>query len=305
MAGRRRPRGRAVDGILLLDKPAGLSSNAALQHVKRIYRAERAGHTGNLDPLATGLLVVCLGEATKISGWLLDANKRYLATCRLGARSTTGDAEGELIEPRPVPPLDAEQVDAVLARFTGRIEQVPPMYSALKQDGKPLYELARKGIEVERKVREVTIHSLRQTHLGGDEIGLDVHCSKGTYIRTLVEDIGEVIGCGGWLAALRRTEVGPFSLDNAVTAEQLQEVAGEGTDALDRLLLPIETAVADWPALELSENLCFYLRRGQPVQVAGAPTSGLLRLQGPGGKFLGIGEMLDDGRIAPRRLFHG
>ncbi len=302
--GRQRARGRQIDGILLLDKPRGISSNAALQRVKHLFHAAKAGHTGNLDPLATGLLVICFGEATKVSAFLLDADKRYRGICKLGARTTTADAEGEVIERRPLPSLNDAQIESVLARFRGDIEQIPPMHSAIKQQGKPLYELARQGVEVERKPRTVTIHDLQAVRLAGDELEIDVHCSKGTYIRTLAEDIGEALGCGAHLGALRRTSVGPFQLAAATLPEQLEALAEQGVEALDALLQPIDAAFADWPRVQLTENGCFYLGRGQPVQVAQAPVSGLVRLFGPGERLIGVGEVIEDGRIAPKRLFN-
>ncbi|QKT02563.1 tRNA pseudouridine(55) synthase TruB [Ectothiorhodospiraceae bacterium 2226] len=299
---RRYTRGRPVNGILLLDKPAGLTSNAALQEVKRLFNARKAGHTGNLDPLATGLLPVCLGEATKMSAFLLDADKRYQGVCKLGERTNTGDAEGEVIERRPVPELTEAQVREVLARFTGTIEQIPPMHSAIKRQGQPLYKLAHQGIEVERDPRTVHIHVLELVRLEGDELEIDVHCSKGTYIRTLAEDIGAALGCGAHLASLRRSMVGPFDIADAVGLDELAELAEQGSAAMDARLLPLDTALADWPALQLTENTSHYLRQGQPVLIPRAPTRGWVRLFGPTQRFLGVGQILDDGRVAPKRL---
>lgn len=299
---RRYTRGRPVNGILLLDKPAGLTSNAALQEVKRLFGARKAGHTGNLDPLATGLLPVCLGEATKMSAFLLDADKRYQGVCKLGERTNTGDAEGEVVERRPVPALTEAQVREVLARYTGTIEQIPPMHSAIKRQGQPLYKLAHQGIEVEREPRTVTIHSLELLRMAGDELEIDVHCSKGTYIRTLAEDIGAALGCGAHLSALRRTLVGPFDIADAVTLDEIAELAEQGPQALDARLLPLETALADWPAVQLTENTSHYLRQGQPVLIPRAPTRGWVRLFGPTQRFIGVGQILDDGRVAPKRL---
>lgn len=298
---RRRPRGREINGIVLLDKPIGITSNAALQKVKRLFKAAKAGHTGSLDPLASGLLPICLGEATKISSYLLDADKAYLSTCKLGVRTTTADAEGEVIERKPVGELSERQVDAVLAQFTGTIEQIPPMHSAIKQGGQPLYKLAHQGIEVERQPRTIHIYELNRCRLEGDELDIFVRCSKGTYVRTLAEDIGRELGCGAHLSALRRTRVGPFSLADAVTMETLESLAAEDLSALDARILPIEQALADWPEIQLTENSAFYLSRGQAIQVAKAPTSGLVRLSA-NQRFIGIGEILDDGRVAPRRL---
>jgi tRNA pseudouridine55 synthase len=282
-----------------------LTSNAALQVVKRLYRARKAGHTGSLDPLATGLLPVCFGEATKISGFLLDADKRYLVRCQLGVRTTTGDAEGEVIETRPVLDVDAVRLCQVLAGFLGSIDQIPPMYSALKHKGERLYNLARQGVEVEREARTVTIHALELLGLEGTTATLRVHCSKGTYVRTLVEDIGDVLGCGAHVSGLRRTGVGPFDDSNLLDMDHLGRSAAEGYAKLDSLLLPIEDGLAQWPGVRLSGDAAFYLRQGQPVQVPQAPTEGWVRLYEGECRFMGMGEVLDDGRVAPRRLMSG
>ena len=299
---RRRNRGRNVNGILLLDKPLGVTSNTALQQVKRLYRAAKAGHTGNLDPLATGLLPICFGEATKISSFLLDSDKRYVGTIKLGVITRTADAEGEVLETRPVGDYSEAQIREVLDRFTGQIEQVPPMHSAVKVNGTPLYKLAHKGMEIERKPRTVTIYSIALLRHEGDELEIEIHCSKGTYVRTLAEEIGEALGCGGHLSALRRTASGPFTLDEAVSMEQIEAAAEEGNAALDALLLPIERALDDWPAVNLTDNSAYYVQQGQPVLVPQAPTSGWVRLHRPDGGFLGVGHILDDGRVAPKRL---
>ena len=299
---RRRPKGRDINGILLLDKPLGMTSNAALQTVKRLYNAAKAGHTGNLDPLATGLLPICLGEATKISSYLLDSDKRYIGTCKLGVRTTTADSEGEVLETRPVGELNEQQVLAVLEKFKGHIEQIPPMHSAVKINGTPLYKLAREGKEIERKPRRVTIYELNLSRLEGDELEIDLRCSKGTYVRTLAEDIGEELGCGAHLSALRRTASGPFELDDAVTMSELEHLAESGYEALDELLVPMEEALSDWPMLNLSDNTAYYIQQGQAVQVPKAPTTGWVRLHRDDGKFLGIGQIQDDGRVAPKRL---
>ncbi len=299
----RQPKGRKVNGILLLDKPLGISSNAALQEVKHLFKAAKAGHTGNLDPLATGMLPLCFGEATKMSAYLLDSDKVYVGTCKLGVRTSSADAEGEVIETREVPELTEAQVLEVLERFKGDIEQIPPMHSALKQNGQPLYKLARQGIEVERKPRPVTIYELKLLEINGDELKLYVHCSKGTYIRTLVEDIGEVLGCGAHLSQLRRTKVGPFQEAGMITIEELQQQAeAEGVESLDRHLLPLDHALGDYPEIKLTENSLFYVKQGQAVQVPNAPTSGWVRLCDADGVFIGVGAVLDDGRIGPKRL---
>ena len=299
---RRRNRGRNVHGILLLDKPAGLTSNRALQMVKRLYNANKAGHTGSLDPLATGMLPICLGEATKVSGFLLDADKRYHALIRLGVKTDSGDADGEVIETRSVPPLSRERVSEVLEGFLGTQMQTPPMHSAIKQQGVPLYKLAHQGIEVERKAREVTIHDIQLRRLEGDELEIDVHCSKGTYIRTLAEDIGEALGCGAHIAALRRTGVGGLEMAHLVDLDTLESLAEEGFEALDALLVPAGDALPDWPAVRLSEDASYYLRQGQPVFVPQLKASGWVRLYRGEEEFLGLGTVLDDGRVAPKRL---
>ena len=299
----RRPR-RPLDGILLFDKPQGMSSNQALQKVRWLFQAEKAGHTGSLDPLATGLLPICFGEATKFSQHLLDADKVYRARMRLGQKTTTADAEGEVIAEHPVPRLTRAEIDAVLTNFRGNLTQVPSMFSALKKDGRPLYELARQGIEVEREARSIRIDRLDVLQVEPEFWDIEVACSKGTYIRNLVEDMGEALGCGAHVAALRRLASGPFSLHGGVTLEELERLAGEGgLEALDRLLLPPWAAVDDYPKLELSETASFYLLRGQPVQVRGLPPSGQeILVFGPEQRFLGMGVVNDDGLLAPRRL---
>lgn len=301
--GRRKPRGRAVNGILLLDKAIGITSNTALQKVKRLYQAAKAGHTGSLDPLASGLLPLCLGEATKLSSFLLDADKVYEGVCKLGVKTSTADAEGEVIATRPVPTLSEAQLRATLDKFVGDIEQIPPMHSAIKMQGQPLYKLAHQGIEVERQPRKVTVHSLELTRFDGDEFAFVLHCSKGTYVRTLVEDIGELLGCGAHLSALRRTGVGPFEIGHAVKLEALEHILAEqGLTGLDQQLIPMDQALETWPAVHLSENSAYYVRQGQPVQVAKAPTSGWVRLFAQNDHFLGVGQILEDGRVAPKRL---
>jgi len=301
--GRRRGDERRVDGILLLDKPAGLTSNAALQKVKRLYRARKAGHTGSLDPLASGLLPICLGEATKVSGFLLDADKHYWVSCRLGVTTATADAEGEVIETRPVTGVSEQRLREVMESFRGEIEQVPPMYSAVKHQGQRLYSLARQGVEVEREPRRITIHAIELLDFRTPLVEIGVHCSKGTYIRTLVEDIGAALGCGAHVADLRRYGVGPYNASGMVTLDTLEAcLAREGEAGIDRLLLPMESGLSQWPDVRLSVDAAFYLRQGQPVLVPHAPTAGLVRLYEGQRRFLGVGEILDDGRVAPRRL---
>jgi len=301
--GRRRQRGRSVHGVLLLDKPVGLTSNQALQAVKLRFLAAKAGHTGSLDPLASGMLPICLGEATKLSGFLLNAGKVYWTRCRLGVRTNTGDADGETLDIHDVPSFDLAVVDAVLDDFRGEIEQIPPMFSALKQQGRRLYDLAREGIEVDRPARRIMISELRIELLGAEQLELRVHCSKGTYIRSLVEDIGQKLGCGAHVEALRRLRVGPYQAEDMVTVGRLDELAEQGQSALDGALLPLDSVIDVWPEVHLSADLAFYVRQGQPVLVPRAPTAGMVRLYERDGAFMGVGEVIDDGRVAPRRIF--
>lgn len=298
----RRPR-RPVDGILLLDKPQGMTSNKALQEIKHLLQAEKAGHTGSLDPLATGMLPICLGEASKFSQYLLDADKVYRARMRLGQKTTTADAEGEVTLERDVPALDGVAIEAALQRFRGRILQVPSMFSALKKDGRPLYELARKGVEVEREARPVDIYRLELLAAEPLFWDIEVACSKGTYIRNLVEDIGEVLGCGAHVTALRRLSAGPFAETQMVSLEQVRErIEAGGREAADDLLLPSWAGLGDWPQVTLTETASYYLLQGQPVRSQGLPEAGQVLLFEEGGRFLGMGEVTDDGRIAPKRL---
>ena len=289
---------RAVDGVLLLDKPAGLSSNQALQQAKRLLQAAKAGHTGSLDPFATGLLPVCLGEATKFSHFLLEADKTYHASLQLGVTTTTGDTEGEIVKREEVR-VTREEAESVLRRFTGAINQVPPMYSALKHQGKALYEYARAGVEIERPARPVTIHWLRLEYLSADCVEITVACSKGTYIRTLAEDIGQALGCGAHLKQLRRLQSGGFELAQALTLDQLEAMPLPQRDAC---LLPPDSLVEELPAVELDAGSAYFLCRGQPVWMAGLTPRGWLRLYQQPKRFLGLGELTDDGKIAPRRL---
>lgn len=302
MTRKQRTRGRPVNGVLLLDKPAGITSNQVLQHVKRLYNASKAGHTGSLDKQATGLLPLCFGEATKLSGYLLDANKRYRAVCRLGITTSTGDASGEELSVSAIPDIGRKQLEAVLQHFRGEISQVPPMHSALKHQGQRLYKLAHQGIEVEREARQVMIHQLQLLDQAAEELEIDVICSKGTYIRTLAEDIGRELGCGAHIKSLRRTAAGPFTLDQAYTVERLEQLAGEGLPVLDALLQPMDQILDEFPDICLNENQAFYIRQGQAVIVPHAPTAGLVRIYYQGHQFMGIGEILEDGRVSPKRL---
>ncbi|MFB1631232.1 tRNA pseudouridine(55) synthase TruB [Pseudomonas sp. AP-1] len=293
---------RNVSGIILLDKPLGFTSNAALQKVRWLLNAEKAGHTGSLDPLASGVLPLCFGEATKFSQYLLDSDKGYETVMQLGQTTSTGDAEGEVLKTRDVTVGRAE-IEAVLPRFRGQISQVPPMYSALKRDGQPLYKLARAGEVVEREARSVTIGRLELLECEGTRARLTVGCSKGTYIRTLLEDIGEALGCGAYVAELRRTQAGPFELAQTVTLEELEQAHAEGgNEALDRFLMPSDSGLQDWPLVRLSEHSAFYWLHGQAVRAPDAPQFGMVRVQDHNARFIGIGEVSEDGRIAPRRL---
>ena len=293
---------RTVDGILLLDKPLGMSSNQALQKVRWLLNAEKAGHTGSLDPLASGVLPLCFGEATKFSQYLLDADKGYRTRMHLGVTTSTGDAEGEVLERRLID-LKAGDIEAALPAFRGTIMQVPPMYSALKRDGQPLYKLARAGEVVERQARSVTISRLELSAFESPYATLEVACSKGTYIRSLVEDLGQALGCGAHVAQLCRTQAGPFALAQTVTMAELERLHAEGgSEALDALLLAPDAGLEHWPLLQLTEHSSYYWLHGQPVRVPQLPSFGLMRVQDHNGRFIGIGEVDDEGRLAPRRL---
>ncbi|MEN8166718.1 MAG: tRNA pseudouridine(55) synthase TruB [Pseudomonadota bacterium] len=301
--GRRRNRGRNISGVLLLDKPVGLTSNKALQEVKFLYKAAKAGHTGSLDPLATGLLPICFGEATKMSAFLLDADKRYQVTVKLGETTTTADAEGEVVETHDPGGVTEEQIRATLTEFLGEQQQLPPMYSAVKHKGERLYKLARQGVEVERETRTIHIHSLTLLDMAMPEFVMDVHCSKGTYVRTLAEDIGKRLGCGAHVSGLRRTEVGPYDDQALHSLESVQEAFREKRfEEMDDWLLPLESALSEWPEVLLTADAAFYLKQGQPVLVPNAPTSGWVRLYANQTEFLGVGQIQDDGRVAPKRL---
>lgn len=304
--GRSRRKGRPVDGILLLDKPAGITSNGALQRVKHLFGAAKAGHTGSLDPIATGVLPICFGEATKFSQFLLDADKSYVATIRLGEQTTTGDSEGECIATQPVPEMSRPEAEGYLDPFRGEIEQIPSMYSALKVDGQPLYKLARQGIEVERKARPVTIFRLTLLEQTNDTWVIDLVCSKGTYVRTLAEDLGAAIGCGAHVVALRRRQAGPFQIDESYSLDELDEIKIENAiEGLDAVLLPVSAAVDDYPEVEMTDLTASYFLQGQAVQIAGVSGEGMVAVYAETDEvrnFVGVGSILDDGRIAPRRL---
>jgi tRNA pseudouridine55 synthase len=289
---------RAVSGVLLLDKPYGFSSNQALQKVKWLYQAQKAGHTGTLDPLATGVLPICLGEATKFAQHLTDENKTYVATVKFGVTTTTGDKEGDVVSQ-----VDCEisrtQIEQVLPQFMGEITQVPPMYSALKVNGKPLYEYARDGVELERKPRQVTIYALRVLGCADNSAEIEVTCSKGTYIRTLGEDIGKALKAGAHLTALRRTATATYQIAHTVTIEALEQMTAEQRDAL---LLPVDTAITALQKIELQDDASYYFKQGNPVWVSGIIPPGELRIYSEAGLFLGVGFQQRDGRIAPKRV---
>lgn len=289
---------RRVDGVLLLDKPVGISSNSALQKAKILFQAAKAGHTGNLDPVASGLLPLCFGEATKFSQFLLDADKTYQAEFTLGQTTTTGDAEGEVTASSKVD-VTQRDVEVALQRFTGVISQVPPMYSALKFQGKALYHYARAGVEIERQPREVTIYSLMLESFDGIKLRVTVKCSKGTYIRVLAEDIGRALGCGAFMSELRRTDTSNFGIAEALTLGRLGEMTAEQRDAC---LLPVDVLVAELPEVVLDGDSAYYLKRGNPVWVAKQKERGAVRLYDDMGIFLGVGVIMDDGKVAPRRL---
>ncbi len=294
---------KKIDGILLLDKPMFITSNGALQRVKRLFGAKKAGHTGSLDPLATGMLPICFGEATKFSQFLLESDKCYQVEAKLGVKTRTGDAEGEIIATKPIGDVTREYIETVLRQFEGLIQQIPPMYSALKIQGRPLYELARQGIEIPREARSVHIYRLQLIDFQTDTLQLEVQCSKGTYVRTLVEDIGELLGCGAHVSALRRSVVLPYNEIKMYTLAALEEAHKQfGMDALIQYLLPLETSVQTLPAIKLSNTAAFYMKTGQPVMIPHFPAQGLVRIFSHHDEFMGVGEILEDGRVAPRRL---
>ena len=297
---RPRKRGRDIDGVFLLDKPQGMSSNDIMQKVKRVFQANKAGHTGALDPLATGMLPICLGEATKFSQFLLDADKRYVVTAKLGERTDTSDAEGQVVETRPVN-VETSQILTALEQFRGDILQVPTMFSALKHNGKPLYEYARAGITVEREARPITIFELNFIGYQAPFLTLEVHCSKGTYIRTLVDDLGEVLGCGAHVTVLRRTAVADYPTEKMMTWDALQALAEQGD--LDQHLLPIDTAVSKLPALKLNAEQSKGIGFGQRVKFANeAKLRGQVRLFSDKNIFLGVALIDDNNVIRPQRL---
>jgi tRNA pseudouridine55 synthase len=296
----RRRKGRDVHGVLLLDKPAGWSSSQAVQKVRWLFQARKAGHTGTLDPFATGMLPICLGEASKTAGFMLDASKTYLAEAMLGQATTTGDIEGEITEQQPAPQTGLAEIRNVLARFRGRIEQVPPMYSALKHKGQPLYRLARAGQEVAREPRTVTIHRIEAVLWESPVLTFLVECSKGTYVRTLAEDIAREMGSCAHLRALRRLSVGPFGEADMIGLDDLEALAEAGTP--DETLLPPDAGLAHWPVVTLGEEAAVKFGHGNPVAGVAAPP-GPVRVYGPGG-LLGLGDVSVDKLLKARRLMN-
>ncbi len=308
--GVKRSRARAIDGLVLLNKPSGWSSNQVLQKVRWLFDARKAGHTGSLDPAATGVLPICFGEATKFTQFLLDANKAYSATFRLGVETSTADAEGEVLTVKDASAVTASAVEIAADRFRGDILQIPPMVSALKHQGRPLYELARKGIEVERKPRSVSITNLSISAFRPGEIAeVDVHvaCSKGTYIRSIAQDLGRALEVGGHVSRLHRTQAGPFSEEVSVSLEDLEKLhSEEGSEALDRYLRPLDVLLQELPRLDIDVNSGHYFSHGQAIMDLRVYRLGGLgdrvRVCTVNGQFLGVGEITDDGRVAPRRL---
>ncbi|MGB1263677.1 MAG: tRNA pseudouridine(55) synthase TruB [Cognaticolwellia sp.] len=305
-------KGRAINGVLLLDKPYEMSSNSALQKVKRIYFAQKAGHTGALDPLATGMLPICLGEGTKFSQFLLDTDKTYQVTAKLGIRTTTSDIDGDVVSEKAVD-VSAEQLATALDAFRGTTQQIPSMYSALKYQGQPLYKYAREGIEVPRESREITVFSLDLLRFEGDEVELNIHVSKGTYIRTIIDDLGELLGCGAHVAHLRRSAVGNYPTERMVTMAQLEALLTQAEAEevapsvyLDPLLLPMTSACDGIPAVFVDDMSANFLRHGNPVQCANAPSDGLVQVfvgdNVEQGEFIGVGHIDDDGLVAPKRI---
>jgi len=305
----RRRKGRPLDGVLLLDKPQGLTSNAALQRVRRLFGAQKAGHTGALDPLATGVLPICLGEATKFSKYLLDADKGYYTTATLGEIRDSGDSDGALVERRPVPMISDDALEQVLDRFRGDIDQVPSMYSALKYQGRPLYEWARKGIEIERPARPITIYHLETSGRTEATIDLSVECSKGTYIRSLVEDIGTTLGCGAHVSMLRRFKAGHFRLESCTTLDVLQSLEGD-FEALDQYLLPSDILLQNFPSVSVNKALGDSILHGQAVRIPRVENSGLSRLyiesedSSTAPVFSGLVEVSEEGECRPARLIN-
>ncbi|HET8808090.1 MAG TPA: tRNA pseudouridine(55) synthase TruB [Methylophaga sp.] len=301
---RRKKSGRDLTGMLIVDKPSGVSSNRVLQIVKRLFQANKAGHTGTLDPLASGVLPICLGEATKLSTYLLDADKRYQVTCRLGIATDSGDSDGEVIAEKPLPIFTADTLLELLPDFTGQQTQIPPMFSALKHQGQPLYKLARQGIEIKRKARQITIYDLQLLAVTNDSFTLEVACSKGTYIRTLVQDIAAAMGSCGHVVILRRTAAAGYDLTHAVPLAIIESMAEqEDKMLLDQQLLPAVDALPDWPLVALNEEQTKQLYFGQPVACSPLENSAEIRLLDHSGEFIGLAQIDADGVIKAKRLF--
>ncbi|MBP2700995.1 tRNA pseudouridine(55) synthase TruB [Photobacterium lucens] len=306
----RRRKGRPINGVILVDKPTGISSNDTLQKVKRIFFAQKAGHTGALDPLATGMLPICFGEATKFSQFLLDSDKRYRVIAKLGERTDTSDSDGEVVETREVK-VERGQLERCIAKFRGTTDQIPSMYSALKYKGRKLYEYAREGVEVPRESRKITVYSVDLLRFENNEVEMELHVSKGTYIRTIVDDLGEMLGCGAHVIMLRRTGVSNFPYERMVTIEQLQAMLDDakandvepGT-VLDPLLLPTDTAVQDLPEVNILPAIAVHVLNGNPVQAGRVPAEGtLVRITvGQEREFIGVGVIDAKGMLAPKRV---
>ena len=302
MSRRRRNRSRDISGIVVLNKAAGLSSNSALQEVKKLYEANKAGHAGSLDPLATGVLPVCLGEATKVSQFLLDSDKRYRTRIKLGIRTDSGDSEGTVIEQHEKVSVSRKVVEHALTKFKGEVEQLPPMHSALKIKGVPLYKFARKGITIERKTRLISVYKIELVNFGNGELELDIACSKGTYIRTIADDLGQELGCGAHIIKLHRTQAGVFEEADCISFKELaMEKASMGLDKIDQHLIPMDQAILDLPEVKLPSSTASYVKNGQSVLVRHVPEEGLVRMYEEE-QFIGIGCIDDEGKVAPRRL---
>lgn len=302
----RNRKGRDLSGVVVLDKPRDMTSSDAVQHVKSSFNARKVGHTGSLDPLATGVLPLCFGEATKFSRFLLTSDKKYWVKLKLGIRTASGDADGDVVEERSTDGVTQDRIQHALESFRGEIDQIPSMYSAIKYRGKPLYKYARQGVEIERESRRINVYSIELSTFSGSEMTLRVHCSKGTYVRTIVDDLGEQLGCGAHVVELRRLMAGPFKESDMVTFEEIETARADGR--LDELLAPISSAVSQWPAVRLSATSAYYIRQGQPVLVPHAPSEGWVQLRESCSNdewFLGMGEIMEDGRVAPRRLILG
>ena len=302
----RNRKGRDLSGVVVLDKPRDMTSSDAVQHVKSSFNARKVGHTGSLDPLATGVLPLCFGEATKFSRFLLTSDKKYWVKLKLGIRTASGDADADVVEERSTDGVTQDRIQHALESFRGEIDQIPSMYSAIKYRGKPLYKYARQGVEIERESRRINVYSIELSTFSGSEMTLRVHCSKGTYVRTIVDDLGEQLGCGAHVVELRRLMAGPFKESDMVTFEEIETARADGR--LDELLAPISSAVSQWPAVRLSATSAYYIRQGQPVLVPHAPSEGWVQLRESCSNdewFLGMGEIMEDGRVAPRRLILG